>query len=131
MIAAQVRVLDGRPVVVINGEYGELLDKLLARALKAAYATGTPLLPWAEEVANAARVAFSLHSCGIVPVEGHSRDGDGADTTEWITTAQAADRLGITHDAMRKRVSRGVVRSNLVAGRRLVRLDEIGADRCR
>ena len=42
----------------------------------------------------------------------HSLDGEDAVQDDRITVAKAAERLGITKEAVRKRISRGTLRSD-------------------
>lgn len=123
MTAADVVVLDGRLVLIVDATAAGTVAALLDTALAGRYRLGLPPLPAAHDVHAAARAAHALAALGVVPHPVPKLANGDTSTGSWITTRQAADLIGITTRAVTKRATAGTLDGRKLGGRWIVRLD--------
>lgn len=109
--AARLVTLEGRLVIVVDGEHARLLDALLTQAIKARYALGASPVDMepAHRISRTAARAAACRTFGIVP-HGVPEVALGAGIPgEWVTVNDAAAELGITPRSIRKRIGAGTM----------------------
>lgn len=115
---------DGRVCLVLtaSSELAELVA-LVNRTDRAAAYSGRMPSPAAGAFVRAGRHVLAIAELVPQPVpnnaEGHPQQ------SRWITTSQAAQTLGVSERAIRKRIARGSLVARMIGGRWLIDIKEI------
>lgn len=124
---ADLAVIDGRLVVIIDAATAGAVASLLDTALATRYRLGLPPLPDAHEVHDTARAAHAIAALGgVVPPSVPQLAATAAHAGAWLTTRQAAELLGVTPRAVTKRAAAGKLAARKLGGRWIVHIDPKG-----
>lgn len=126
MTGPRVMIIDQVPCLVLTDpndltELAELMDRTDKQAI---YRRRLPTPSVAPFVAAARHVAALAQ---LVPVAELSRAPDSPDGAHWISTTDAAETLGVTDRAIRKRLARGTLQGQQIAGRWWIDLRNLDA----
>jgi excisionase family DNA binding protein len=121
-----VQIIDGLPAVVITDRATlTQLCALMERVNAAAIWRRTPPITSAVLFATAARAALTIIDSTPVPQTEPINARHASPSGSWVSTEQAAQLLGITSRAIRKRVVCGAIAGAKVGNRWLIDLREI------
>ena len=108
-VVIEVRWLDGAAALIVSGDVLDELAALLDRAHVAHMRAGRAPIPALVDVVRAARHASAINALtsGRVPLAEQAIAPETTAEPRWVTTREAAEALGITCRAVRRRITRG------------------------
>lgn len=115
---------DGRVCVVLpaSEDLAELVA-LVERVDRAAAYSGRMPSPAAGEFVRVGRQVLAVAE--LVPQAVPQPASEAAPPARWLTTTQAAELLGVSERAVRKRITKGSLTARMLGGRWLVDIKEI------